>query len=450
MKEIIEKLDTIEATQVAKIEEVKAEVSQTVESIKAEMCEKVASLEAKISEVQAPAIVKTYKSLSHELNRSVKEQLRDFYKSDARIEKEVKLFESVDQYDAYMQEASDLGNPAGYGSGYNVGGRTGYDPMFVSLRQTNPLRGVSRSVATDGSAYQFRAKTGNAGAMWGYAINNNTSSGPNPTTQNTNIWQLVLKDLNTQFPVRTATLDDIDGLEGNIISDMLAEFGQAEGQSMILNDDQTNSPNTYGGTNGLRGLNQYGFKGTFTNGGVTPALYGSSGVATTDGLSRITTYDQITSNGTSTTNNQITYKDVINFIYALPNQYWTESAKFMINPIQLQAIRGLTDDQKRPIYSDGLARNDGIVGQLLGFDVVVNKYVDGPLDIGTSPKEDLFPMFFGDFQKGHCIVDRLNMVLRRYDQTQPGFITFYGEKRLASSVVDPFALVAYRSTTTAD
>jgi HK97 family phage major capsid protein len=59
-------------------------------------------------------------------------------------------------------------------------------------------------------------------------------------------------------------------------------------------------------------------------------------------------------------------------------------------------------------------------------------------------------MFFGDFTKGHAIVDRLNMILRRYDQTQPGFITFYGEKRLASSVVDPFALVAYRSTHTAD
>jgi HK97 family phage major capsid protein len=122
----------------------------------------------------------------------------------------------------------------------------------------------------------------------------------------------------------------------------------------------------------------------------------------------------------------------------------------MINPLQLQAIRGLVDDQKRPIYIDGLARTDGIVGQLLGFDVVVNKYCDGPNDIGSSPKADLYPMFFGDWTKGHAIVDRLNMVLRRYDQTQPGFITFYGEKRLASSVVDPFALVAYRSTHTAD
>ena len=163
MKEVIEKLDTIEAASVAKIEEVKAEVATTVEAAKAEFAEKVANLEARISEVQAPAIVKTYTSISQELNRSVREQIRDFYKAGNKVEKEIKLFESVDQYDAYMKEdGSQLGNPAGYGSGYNVGGRTGYDPVFVSLRQTNPLRGVSRSVATEGSAYQFRAKTGNA------------------------------------------------------------------------------------------------------------------------------------------------------------------------------------------------------------------------------------------------------------------------------------------------
>ena len=447
MKEVIEKLDTIEAASVAKIEEVKAEVATTVEAAKAEFAEKVAALEAKISEVQAPAIVKTYTSIAHELNRSVKEQIRDFYKAGNKVEKEIKLFESVDQYDAYMKEdGSQLGNPAGYGSGYNVGGRIFYDPVFVALRQTNPMRGLSRSVSTEGSAYQFRAKTGNAGAQWGYAIQNNGA----PTTQNTNIWQLVLKDLNCEFPVRTATLDDIDGLEGNIVSDMMAEFGQVEAQSMILNNDQTDSPNTYGGTNGLRGLNQYGYTGSFTGGLVHPAAFGTSGVATSNGLSTINTYDQITTNGTSTSVNNITYKDVVNFIYSLPNQYWTENAKFMINPIQLQAIRGLVDDQKRPIYIDGLARTDGIVGQLLGFDVIVNKYVDTPNDIGSSPKADLYPMFFGDFTKGHAIVDRLNMVLRRYDQTQPGFITFYGEKRLASSVVDPFALVAYRSTHTAD
>jgi HK97 family phage major capsid protein len=139
----------------------------------------------------------------------------------------------------------------------------------------------------------------------------------------------------------------------------------------------------------------------------------------------------------------------VNLIYALPQQYWTPTAKFVINPLMLAAIRGLTDTNGRPIYIDGLAREDGIVGTLLGFDVVVNKYVDNPLITATpSPDVDTsqYPIYFGDWNRGHTIVDRLNMVLRRYDQTLPGYITFYGEKRLATSVVDPFSIVRYRST----
>jgi hypothetical protein len=447
MKEVIEKLDTIEAQQVAKIEEMKSEVAVSLETVKAEMSEKFEALEAKVASVQAPALIKTYKSLTQELNRSVKEQLNEFVKSNSRMEKEIKVFASDDQYDAYQKESSQLGNPAGYGSGYNVGGRTGYDPVFVSLRQTNPFRGVSRQVSTDGSAYQFRAKTGNAGAAWGYAIQNNGGA----TTQDTNIWQLVLKDLNCAFPVRTATLDDIDGLESNIVSDMLAEFSQSEGRSMAVNNDQSNSApfDATGGTNGLRGLSQYGYASTYTGGLVHEASYGSTGVATSDGLSTVTTYDQITTNGTSATANNITYADIINFQNSLPTQYRSSACCFMINPIQLQAIRGLVDDNGRPIYIDGLARPDGFIGSLLGFDVVVNQYLNQPND-NNDGRVDLFPMFFGDFNRGHCIVDRLNMILRRYDQTQVGFITFYGEKRIASSVVDPFALVAYRSTHTAN
>jgi len=41
------------------------------------------------------------------------------------------------------------------------------------------------------------------------------------------------------------------------------------------------------------------------------------------------------------------------------------------------------------------------------------------------------------------------MVMRRYDQTLPGSITFYGEKRLATSIRDPNAIIRYRSTGTA-
>lgn len=435
-EQIIAKLDEIEAQTVAKIEESKQEAVKLVDEKVASFDEKVAALEAKISEIGATPLIKTYASISQEVNRSVKGQIKEFM-ANSRVEKELKLFEDAGQYDAYIKESSAL-----TGSGAGVGGRTAYDPVFVALRLLNPMRGVSRNVATEGSTYQFRAKTGNAGAMWGYPINNNTSSGANPTTEATTIWQLTLQDLNTQFPIRTAALDDIDGLEGNVVSDMLAEFSQQEGLSMIQNNDQGATTLPYGGSNGLRGLNQYpGSASVYAGGSTTVAAYGSSGTGSTSGLHSIATYDQLTSNGTATANN-VTYKDIVNFIYALPQQYWTPTARFVINPLMLSAIRGLTDDNGRPIYIDGLSRTDGIVGTLLGFDVVVNKYCDVP----TSPDANAFPMYFGDWQKGHTIVDRLNMVLRRYDQTLPGFITFYGEKRLASSVVDPFSIVRFRST----
>jgi predicted phage gp36 major capsid-like protein len=264
-----------------------------------------------------------------------------------------------------------------------------------------------------------------------------------------NIWQLTLQDLNCAFPIRTASLDDIDGLEANVVDDMMVEFSQAEALSMIQNNDQTDSPNTYGGTNGLRGLNQYGgANSTYTGGTVSASAFGSSGTGSSSGLHSIATYDQITTNGFGTANN-VQYADVINFIYSLPQQYWTPTAKFMVSPLMLQAIRGLTDDEGRPIYVDGLSRTDGIVGTLLGFEVVVNKYLENPTSAGSEAgTNSQYPMYFGDWNRCHTIVDRLNMVLRRYDQTQVGFITFFGEKRLCSSVLDPFALVRYRSTAT--
>lgn len=437
-EQIIAKLDEIEAQTVAKIEEGKIEAVAKVEEAKAEFAEKVAALEAKVSELGASPTIKTYKTISQEVNRSVKGQIKEFM-ANSRVEKEIKLFEDAGQYDAYLKEASAL-----TGSGVNVGGRTAYDPVFVALRLLNPMRGVSRSVATDGSTYQFRAKTGNSGASWGYPIQNNGAA----TTENTTIWQLTLQDINTQFPIRTAALDDIDGLEGNVVSDMLAEFSQQEGLSMIQNNDQGATSLVTGGSNGLRGLNQYpGANASYAGGTTSVAAYGTSGTGSTAGLHSIATYDQITTNAGGSANN-VTYKDVVNFIYALPQQYWTPTAAFLINPLMLSAIRGLVDLQGRPIYVDGLSRTDGIVGQLLGFDVVVNNYVSNATVPGTPATTNAFPMYFGDFQKGHTIVDRLNMVFRRYDQTLPGFITFYGEKRLASSVVDPFSIIRYRSTAT--
>jgi HK97 family phage major capsid protein len=446
-KEIIEKLDAIEAKQAESITAVEAKIPAAVEAIKAEFSEMVSALEAKVAAVGTPAIHREQaKSVRVDVNRHVREQLKELAAGKSTFEKKLEIFADESQMEAYLKEASAL--TAG---GDGKGGRTAYDPVFRALRLANPLRGVSRTVATDGSSYQFRVKTGNAGAQWGYGIQNNGA----PTTENTSIWQIVLKDINVQFPIRTAALDDIDGLEANVVDDMLAEFAQAEALSMIQNNDQSGDGTTVttGGADGVRGLDQYpGANATYAGGRTSAAAFGSSGTGSSSGLHSLATYDQLTTNANTVGANNISYNDVINLIYALPQEYWTDSARFVINPILLNAIRGLKDNNGAPIFNrnEGLSV-EGIVGQLLGFDVVVNKYVDTPSQVstGSAGTTSLYPMFFADWSRFHTIIDRLNMVMRRYDQTLPGFITFFGEKRLATSVRDPNAGVRYRSTGTA-
>jgi predicted phage gp36 major capsid-like protein len=437
---ILEKLDQIEAQQTAKLE-------TAVESVKSEVAEKIAALEAKVASVQAPGIIKPIaKTIRQDVNRHVREQLKNIANGKSQFEKELVMFQSEEQMNAYLKEASAL--TAG---GDGKGGRTAYDPVFAALRLANPMRGLSRTVTTDGSSYQFRVKSGNAGVQWGYGIQNNGAG----TTEDTTIWQIVLKDINVQFPIRTAALDDIDGLEAVVVDDMLMEFAQAEAQSMVQNNDQsgTGTSVTTGGADGLRGLDQYaGANATYAGGTTSAASFGSSGTGSTSGLHNLATYDQLTSNVNTVGANSIIYTDVINMIYALPQEYWTPACKIMVNPILLNGIRALRDTQGAPIFNrnEGLSV-DGIVGQLLGFDVVVNKYLDNPSQPTTAAAGTVsrYPMYFGDWQKAHTIVDRLSMIVRRYDQTAPGFITFFGEKRLGTSVRDPNALIRYRSTATA-
>lgn len=443
---ILEKLDAIEAKQAEAVAAVEAQIPAAVEAVKAEFSEMVAALEAKVASVQAPAVMKIEKTVRGDVNKHVREQLKEIAGGKSAFEKELKIFADEAQMEAYIREASAL--TAG---GDGKGGRTAYDPVFVALRMANPMRGLSRTVATDGSSYQFRVKTGNAGAQWGYSIQNNGT----PTTENTSIWQIVLKDINVQFPIRTAALDDIDGLEANVVDDMLAEFAQAEALSMIANNDQSGTGSTVatGGADGLRGLDQYGgANATYTGGTTSVAAFGTSGTGSTSGLHSLATYDQLTTNGNTVGAANVTYKDLVNFMYALPVQYRSNNVKWMMNNIFLSQVRSLTDDNGAPIFNrnEGLSV-DGVVGTLLGFPVIENPYVDSPSQAttGDAGTTSLYPAYFGDFSRGHTIIDRLNMLVRRYDQTLPGFITFYGEKRLGTSVRDPFALVRYRSTATA-
>lgn len=413
-----------------------------LEDMHCELNREADRLEAKIALIAPPKVIKTYRSVIVENNARLRSDLKAFIKSKGKQAIELKLFEDENHHDAFMREASAL-----TGSAAGIGGRVGYDQTFVSLRQGNPMRAMSRSVSVSSSIYEFRIKRGDEGASWGYSIANNTAA----TTVDTAIWRLALKDLNCQFPVRTSALDDIDGLESALLVDLIAEFAQAEAQSMVLNDDQVVG-GAYGGTEGLRGLATYpGMNATYTPGTSSVSSFGTSGFAPTNGIHKIATYDQLTTNGSGTTNNLV-YKDLINFIFSLPTQYQSNSNAFMVNPEMLKHIRGLVDSNGTPIFNrtDPLVY-DGTVGEMLGYRVFVNQYLPNPTQAtaGAAGTTSLCPLWFGDWTKGFTIVDRLSMLLQRFDQTQPGYINFFGETRLQCSVRDPFALIRYRSTATA-
>ena len=76
IEKVLEKVDAIEAGQDAKIAEAKlaveAVIAEKVDAVKTETQEKLAAVEAKLSEIGSTPTIKTYKTISAEVNRSVK------------------------------------------------------------------------------------------------------------------------------------------------------------------------------------------------------------------------------------------------------------------------------------------------------------------------------------------------------------------------------------------
>lgn len=320
-----------------------------------------------------------------------------------------------------MNEASAI-----TGSGSNTGGRVIYDEAFAAMRFANPLRGLARTITTIGSDQAFVAKTGNATLQtnpWGYPLVNNTGT-PNIATS---FWQLPVRDLNAAFPVRTAALEDINGLEETLTSDLMAEFGQQEAAAMILNNDQTGTTTaTTGGTNGVRGLNSYPSS-------TTAAAYGTTGTGITNGRHTILGVSCLASG-------VVSYNDLANLLAALPAQYLNKPTTcWMMHPATIQALREqltvtATAGEGSPMFLEVGDDDGGAVVYVFGHRVIPNPYVSL---VGTAAGS--YPVYFAEWDKFFTIVDNLEMSIKRFDQTTPGSVVLFGEKRVACTVRDPFA-----------
>lgn len=393
----------------------------------------------------------------------------------------------------------DLKEAAGLtGSGSGHGGRLISDDAFAALRQANPLRMGSRIIPTIGSDEAFVVKTGNAtlnqytavvtgdvdtlelnvtavtsgilfigqvlsnaniepgtvitafgtgsGGIgtytlsisqgvsadlkitassnpWGYPINSNSGL---PDTD-TSFWQLPVQCLNASVPIRTAVLSDVNNLQETLVSDLALEFAQQEGLAMMQNNDQSGSTTiTTGATSGIRGLNSYP--------GSTTASFGSSGSAITDGIHTIKTVAQAGA--------AVAYDDLANLVSALPAQYWSlPMVAWHIHPTTIGLLRKLkTSTSGVPFFLEVGDEDGGAVAYMFGFPVVPNPY----MDLAGNGK---FPVYLACWDRFLTIADKEEMSIQLLDQTAPGYITIYAEKRLCSTVRDVFAGVRLTYTT---
>lgn len=307
-----------------------------------------------------------------------------------------------------LREASTL-----TGSGDGIGGRTYFDDAFSTLRYANPFRMGSRNIkAPNTSAIQFVAKTGNATSANPWNPNATPDSGsPNTATA---YWVMPTRIINAQLPVRIAALDDINGLKEALLTDLTLEFSQQEGASMATNNDQSGSTTTTtGGTYGLRGLDVY-LSGS--------AAYGTSGTAITNGIHTLVT--------TSLGGVAPTYNKITNIANSLPAQYWAlPTTAWHMTPTMIQTLRQLKDSQGLPLFLElGEPGEGGAVGSIFGWPVIPNSY------LSTD-----YPIYLANWDRFLTIADVEEMTVQVFEQTAPGFVTLYAEKRVASTVRDPFA-----------
>jgi HK97 family phage major capsid protein len=321
--------------------------------------------------------------------------------------------ETGDKVTIDLREASAI-----TGSGDGVGGRTFFDNAFAALRFANPIREMSRVIPASGSSVQFVAKTGNAANQtnpFGYTFTPNSGS----PDVNTSIWQLPTRVISAQLPVRSAVMSDVNYLNETLVEDLMLEFAQIEGASMVLNNDQAGSTTTVnGGTSGLRGLNMYT--------SATASAYGTSGTAITNGIHSIATYTQAAA--------AVSYSDLTDMTRLFPAQYWNlPGTAWMMHPETIHSLRNLgpVTAAIREFPEVG-SDEGGSIKNIFGFPVIANPNIQ-------TTGAGRFNIYLANWPRFVSIADVEEMTIQAMEQSSPGFITLYAEKRLVSTVRDPFA-----------
>jgi len=125
----------------------------------------------------------------------------------------------------------------------------------------------------------------------------------------------------------------------------------------------------------------------------------------------------------------VTYNKVVAMTNALPAQYWSlPTTAWHMSPAMITALRQLKDSQGLPLFLEIGDADGAAVGRVFGFPVIPNPY------LSTA-----YPIYLANWNQFLTIGDTEQMNVQMFEQTQPGFITMYAEKRMVSTVRNPFA-----------
>jgi len=189
---------------------------------------------------------------------------------------------------------------------------------------------------------------------------------------------------------------------------------------VFLNNDQAGSTTTItGATNGLRGLNMYT--------SAAASAYGTSGTAITNGIHSIATYTQAAA--------ALSYNDLSDMARLFPAQYWnTPSTAWMMHPATIHELRNLSASgvNLTRLFNETGTDNGGAVTHIFGFPVIPNPNM-------SVTGAGNFNIYLASWENFGTIADVEEMTVQAFEQTAPGFITLYAERRMVSTVRDPFA-----------
>ena len=117
---------------------------------------------------------------------------------------------------------------------------------------------------------------------------------------------------------------------------------------------------------------------------------------------------------------------IVDLVYALGAQY-RGNASFVMNSKTAGVVRKLKDNDRRVLWSDGLAA--GEPARLMGYPVVIAE--DMP-----DGDTDAFAIAFGDFEAGYTVAERPDLRVLRDPFSAKPHVLFYATKRVGGDVSD--------------